>query len=439
VPLLLYVCAWLWRRMLYRTTFIAVSGSLGKTTTKEILGRMMATQGRTFRTWRNQNARTGVALNVLRVRPWHRYAVLEVEAGSPGSMDWPARVVAPDAAVMLCIAATHTTSYSDLDAHADEKAKLVRQMRRDGTLIANVADARVAAMASTFPGRVVAFRPLAEGSGAGTATGVDSSPAEASAWASPLCGKVAQAAWPQRLAIAVGAQRPILATDVRLESQLVGSHWAPAVLGAFTAALALGCSVEDASRALAGTPPFAGRMMPVKAPNGAVFLRDDYNASTTVLDASLEVLRQARAKRRVLVLTDFSDFGGNRRQRLKYLATHLLSCAEAFVLVGRDDGYGTRRAVEAGLPEDRVHGFAALKDAAAFLKQWTREGDLVLVKGRTTDHAARLVLAQFDNVSCWKEYCPKRMLCDICWELGPAQPRLLQIQPLSPEKTPITA
>jgi UDP-N-acetylmuramoyl-tripeptide--D-alanyl-D-alanine ligase len=65
-----------------------------------------------------------------------------------------------------------------------------------------------------------------------------------------------------------------------------------------------------------------------------------------------------------------------------------------------------------------VFGFSTFQETAEFLRKELRAGDLVLLKGRTTDHIARVYFAQFGSVSCWKAYCPKRMLCDECWELG---------------------
>src|SRR5271154_4863893 len=75
---LLFRLASVWRRLMFRTTFIAVTGSVGKTTTEEFLADMLAYKGRTFRTVGNQNGGFVVPLNILRVRPWHRFAVIEV-------------------------------------------------------------------------------------------------------------------------------------------------------------------------------------------------------------------------------------------------------------------------------------------------------------------------------------------------------------------------
>jgi UDP-N-acetylmuramoyl-tripeptide--D-alanyl-D-alanine ligase len=88
------------------------------------------------------------------------------------------------------------------------------------------------------------------------------------------------------------------------------------------------------------------------------------------------------------------------------------------VIAGDSAAYGIRRLTEAGLNPENGFAFDTQKEAAEFLCKKLRTGDLACIKGRTTDHSTRIFFAQVGNVACWKEYCPKRMLCDICWELG---------------------
>jgi UDP-N-acetylmuramyl pentapeptide synthase len=203
-----------------------------------------------------------------------------------------------------------------------------------------------------------------------------------------------------------------------IQTRLSGSHWIPALTAVLAAASRLGVRLEDAADALRHVEPHAARMDPVLLPNGVVVVRDDYNASVTALEASLQFLREARAGRRVLVVTDFSDSGVNRRHRLRWLAAAVSGWLDVLVLVGGEHQYGGRRANESGMAPDKVHGFQSLREAAEFLRIELRSGDLVLLKGRTTDHAARLFFAQCGSVSCWRDYCRKTMLRDMCWELG---------------------
>lgn len=406
-----HAAAWLWRRLMVRTTFVAVTGALGKTTTKELLADILATRGRVFRTWRNQNATSSVALNILRVRPWHRYAVLEVATAAPGVMRRSARLVRPDAAVVLNVLATHTTAFATLDEHAAEKAELLRWVRPGGFAVLNLDDPYVRAMAGACPVRV-----LRTGGG-------DDCDYRAAEVASR---------WPARMGFTLRHGGETL----RVATQLVGGHWQPATLAAIAAAHALGVPLAQAAQAAGRTPPFPGRLQPVALPGGAVFLRDDYNASIDTIETSMRVLADAPAGRRTLVITDLSDFGRNRKQRLKYLAGLAARSADALVLVGENAAYGRRRAIEAGLADDRVQAFDTLREAALALRGRLRDGDLVLLKGRTTDHAARVFLAQLGEVGCWKEHCPKRMLCDICWEHGVTPAQMARATPVPPPPAP---
>lgn len=403
---LLYWAAYLWRRLLFRTTFIAVTGSLGKTTAKECLAAILASSDSTFRSYRNQNSPASVVLNLLRIRPWHRFAVLEVASAAPGSMRRSARLVTPDVAIVLPVLRTHTSTFGSLKEHAAEKRVLLDYLRPGGSALLFADDPQVRDMAAGLPRRVVLF---------GTMPGCDIRAEEVS---SP---------WPRRLAFTVRSDVSVQAVTTRL----AGVHWLPSALAALAAANLLGMDLTRAAEALSKVDPFTARHQPVRVPSGAVVLRDDYSASIDTVEPSLRILREASADRRLLAITDMSDFGVNRRQRLKRLAAAAPGAAEVLVIVGEEAEYGRRRAIDAGLPEGNVHAFAAIREAAGFLRQELRPGDLMLLKGRTTDHAARILFAQVGPVGCWKEFCPKRMPCDICWELDitPEQHRLLSVVP----------
>jgi UDP-N-acetylmuramoyl-tripeptide--D-alanyl-D-alanine ligase len=159
-------------------------------------------------------------------------------------------------------------------------------------------------------------------------------------------------------------------------------------------------------------------MQPVRLPGGATVLRDDYSAAIDTLDAGLRVLERAAVTRRVLLVTDFSDFGKNRRHRLRHLARAAARSADMAVFVGESAAYLGRRAIEAGMAPERVHDFRTLEETARFLRAELGLGDLLLLKGRTTDHATRVFHALLGPIQCWKTTCRRRIPCDLCWELG---------------------
>ena len=390
---LLFPLASLWRRLLFGTTFIAVTGSAGKTTTKECLAEILASKGRTFRTLGNQNGGFVVALNILRVRPWHRYAVIELGVDRPGAMRPAAQIVRPDVALILGVLRMHTTQFQNLDQYAEEKAVLLESLSPGGLAILNGDDPRVAKMAVNLQRRTCFY---------GTSRNFDF-------WIDRMSSR-----WPDRLRFLMHCGEE----TCEIETQQVGTHWAPALSAALAAAHGLGVPISDAARVIKHISPYTARMEPISLPNGAVLIRDDYNGSIDTLDASLRVLREADAMRKVLVISDYADSGVNRRQRLKSLASAVSGWLDVLVLCGQQHEYGRRKAIEAGMPPDQVYSFATLLEVAEFLKRALQSGDLVLLRGRSTDHVARLFFAQLGTLTCWREDCKKTMLCDTCWELG---------------------
>jgi UDP-N-acetylmuramoyl-tripeptide--D-alanyl-D-alanine ligase len=385
--------AFVWRRLLVRTTFIAITGSLGKTTAKECLAAILAAGAPTVKTHQNRNGGAGLCLTILRVRPWHRFAVLEVAGAAPDMMRRAAWLVRPDVAIVLSVLRTHTTVFRSLEQHAAEKARLVEALGPHGLAVLNGDDPHVAAMADRARCRIRFF---------GTSPALH-------LWADDVAAR-----WPGRLCFRAHAGAEVEA----VMTQLVGAHWLPAVLATLTTAGECGVDLRDAAKALYGVEPIPGRLRPLRLPGGGIVLRDDYNASVDALAAALRVLEEARVARRVLVVTDFSDFGTNRKNRLRHLAAQAARVAEVVVFAGENAAYGRRRAIDAGVLPGDAHDFASLEAAARFLVGELRPHDLVLLKGRTTDHAARIFFAQLGHVGCWKVKCPKRMLCDSCWRIG---------------------
>ncbi|GAB4220133.1 MAG: UDP-N-acetylmuramoyl-tripeptide--D-alanyl-D-alanine ligase [Acidobacteriota bacterium] len=393
----LYLVAWVWRRCLIRTHFVAVTGSLGKTTTKELLLHLLRTCYPAAGTVHNQNDRFGVPRSLLRVRPWHRYAVLELGIGAPGEMLPLARLVRPHTAVLLGLGFTHSTAFKDLAQRADEKAALLHGLSREGMALVNSDHPLLLDRVRAFRCRIATF---------GTSPEAD--------WrADQVSGS-----WPDP----VGFQLHHQGTAYRLQSALFGRHWVPAILAAVAAAHACGIPLETACQAVGRHPPFPGRLSATRLASGVTILRDDYNASLTALKAGLEVLGEARAQRRVLVISDFSDSGHHRPRRLQMLAELVKGKADACLLLGEMSEYGRRRLIRGGFDAERVWAAGSLGEAVALLKSRLQSGDLVLLKGRTTDHLARIAHALTGPIGCWKVQCSKTVLCDFCPELQAGPP-----------------
>ncbi|MEM9622137.1 MAG: Mur ligase family protein [Pseudomonadota bacterium] len=396
--------AYLWRSLMFRTTVIAITGSVGKTTCRELLTRILAEQGPTYATRNNENDRFGVTGVLLRIRPWHKYAVIELGASGPGTMTELASLVRPDVAIVTAVARTHTNNYpGGIDEIAAEKAELLRYTRRRGTAVLNGDDPRVLAHRILAPTTSVLF-------------GHDSH--------NHTIAEVVGASWPQRLSMRITHSRGVPCAPTTIQTQLVGQHWFNSVLGAFTAATTLGISPADAALAISRVPPFRARMQPLALPNGATMIRDK-NASVDVLQAMFKVAATAQARRRLLVLGDSNDMTGFKHSRKRLARQGQMVAEEPFdlvIFVGPAAYRAAKAAIDAGRDPDNTHAVEDIVGADALLKQHIQKGDLVFVKGKVTQHLCRLAFMQYGPIGCSVKSCPIRSECELCPQLQASAP-----------------
>jgi UDP-N-acetylmuramoyl-tripeptide--D-alanyl-D-alanine ligase len=383
-----------WRRLLWRTTFIAVTGSVGKTTTKECLAAVFSASSPTAKSLYNQNDHYGVPRTILRVRPWHRFAIIEVGTDYPGLIKRSAQLLRPRVAIVLTVAGTHTDVFPTLDHIAAEKAQILGGLSAKGAAILNADDPRVRAMAAHRQCQVHLF-----GRSAGLAL-----------WADDISAR-----WPARLRLRVhrGSETQWVHT------RLVGGHWVPSVLATLLAAHVCGIALDKAIAALERVPPFMGRMQPVLLPNGATILRDEKDGSPDPFQAALQALAEAQAARRILVMSNLSFSHGKPRDRLRELGRVAAQVVDLAVFIGQHGQHAVKAAVASGMRTDCVRHFPDLYQAAQYLKAELRRGDVALIKGRITDHLSRAVFAQFGAIGCWEPKCHKTIMCDVCAQLRP--------------------
>lgn len=391
---LLYFLAYIWRRLLFRTTFIAITGSVGKTTNKECIAAILSSHFPTAKTLYNQNDLYGVPRTILRIRPWHRFAVVEIGTDRPGLIRRSARLLSPDIAIVLTVARTHTNIFLTLDDTAVEKAQILEALLPEGLAILNADDPQVQRMVSSCRCRVKTF---------GQSTGLD-------LWADEVSSK-----WPARLTLRVhtGSETQWVKTN------LVGEHWVNSVLAALLAAISCGIPLKAAATELERVKPFTARMQPVLLSSGAIILRDEENGSLDTLRVALQVLKESEARRRILVMSDISDSHKRAHIRLREVGKIASQVADLVIFIGEHGHYAVKAATASGMKPECVLGFTDLYMASQYLKSELRSGDLVLLKGRTTDHLSRVFFTQFGTIGCWKTKCSKRIVCDLCEELRP--------------------
>lgn len=388
-PVLVPPMAALHRRRLDNVTFVGVTGSAGKTTTSRLAAAVLATAGR-IRGPREANRFEYVMATILATQPDDKFCILELGAGRAG-WDRSLATVRPRIGVVTAIGTDHLKEFHSIEAIAEEKTKLVGCLPRDGTAVLNADDPRVLAMAHRFAGNIITF---------GRAEGA------------MLRADDIRATWPERLSFTALYQGR--ATEIR--TRLCGKHWTPAVLAALAVGLAAGIPLDQGARAIASVEPHAGRMFPLAGDDGVAYILDDWKAPLWIMPSAFDFLRSAQAERKILILGTVSDYSGAAAPAYSRVARAALQAADHVVFVGPMATFGLR----ARTPETvgRLHAFAAIKDAAKFLKSLVQDGDLVFLKGSNrSDHLARLVYHRLEPISCWRMNCGKMMPCTACRDL----------------------
>lgn len=356
--------------VLRRTVFIAVTGSCGKTTTKELIAAVLSARYRGFKTPANCNTPWHTVRSVLRTRPWDDFSVLEVGAAHHAiiPLEPTLSVIQPGISVVTTVGMDHFSVFRSLDAVAAHKGKIVEALPGTGTAVLNADDERVLAMRHRCAGRVVTFGLAADAT---------------------VSGRDVSCQWPDRLSMVATCE----GKSVRVHTQLCGDHLAPNVLAALAVGHVMGIPLDAAADAIARTPPISGRMSPVVTPEGITFIRDDEKAPLWTVAGSLEFMRVARARRKVVVLGTLSDFPGNPSRKYARVATDALSFADAVVGVGGLSSFYLR-----GKPRDRsqiLRAYPNAGEALEFLRHFLEPEDLVLIKGSAVADRLELITREW--------------------------------------------
>lgn len=390
------VCASVWRRCVSRALIIGITGSVGKTTATEMLGWILAAESSTVQSVGGSNSTTGVPRTVLRIRRSHRFAVVEAGTWSKGDLRWMSKVIRPRIAAILSVSLEHYTSFRTLEAVTLEKQSFLDGVQSGGIAWLNGDDPNVAAM--YVPGGIRVRR-------------FGSSP-DFNLWADNLEG-----AWPDRMSFDVHSD----GQTQSITTQLVGTHWLPSALAAIGIALDCGLTLDRIAIAVADFEPVRARLQPVPVSTGAILLRDENKASPTSLQAAFQVLGEARGVRRWVVFGGMDDTPLPPRQRMSRTGRQVPQVAEAAIFLGDHAETAVKRAVAAGMSADLVFHAPGLESAARILREHTRAGDLILLKGVHSAHLTRIYYAleeeRFGPVTCWKPHCDLRGHCDGCPQL----------------------
>lgn len=352
------------------TTLIGITGSNGKTSTKEAIAAVLSWQAPTLKTQASYNNEIGYPLTLLRLEPQHRYAVLEMGAQWVGELAWLCNTIAtPHWSMVTSVGNAHLEYFGSPERVVIAKSELVKVLAPEGIALLNYDDVNVRGMAAQTKARVLYY---GQGEGAevrGTEIGGDI-----------LFGR--------SFTLRYQGQ------SVPVQLRLPGEHGVTIALAAAAAGCAAGMELVEIGAALEALAPAKGRCEIKLGPNGSTLIDDTYNANRQSIVAITQAMHETKRAtgKRWAVLGDIFELGPYARDEHYACGEVLANTVDYLVAIGDQARFYVEGAIAAGMPEGQIHFFEAdvnnsgeLEEAKrgieGLLKQGVREGDLVLVKG----------------------------------------------------------
>ena len=330
---------------------VAITGSLGKTTTKEAAAAAIGAERSVFRSRGNLNNQWGLPLSLL-AREDEEVGVVELGMSAPGEIRTLTEIAVPDCGLITNVAEAHLEFFGSLDAIADAKGELFEAMPGDATAVVNADDERVRAQADRFRGRRVTY---------GFTKGVD-----VYGWDFNSLGGGSE------FAVSVGGQQACVCYPLK------GRHNASNVLAGLAAATVLDVPLKDAAQGVAKLRALPGRGQRIELPNGAVLVDETYNSSPRALKTVLFEFAAEPASRRILVVGDMLELGEDA-EAMHRQCGHFAYDMEFDLTVGVGP-LGQVMAKTMGDAGRPVRYAADPEEAAELLSGELRAGDLVLFK-----------------------------------------------------------
>jgi UDP-N-acetylmuramoyl-tripeptide--D-alanyl-D-alanine ligase len=345
---------------------VGITGSLGKTTTKEVVASVLGVRRHVLKTEGNLNSEIGLPLTVLNgLEPQHDTTVLEMAMYQVGDIRHLARLARPRVGVVTAVLPVHLERLGTIERIQQAKQELVEELPSSGVAVLNGDDPRVASMASATSARVVRY-------GVGEDADVRAELIESHGLR--------------------GVEFDLLSEGQRchVHLPLLGAHSVHAALAAAAVATEEGLTLSETAEALQLLSP-ALRLLIVDGVNGSRIVDDSYNASPESVLAALNLLRELPGGRKIAVLGDMLELGSEEVAGHARVGIRAASVVELLVVYGPRSKVTAEEARKAGLRDDQVVAGQSLGEIVDLLRGQLQAGDDVLVKGSLAMGMAEVV------------------------------------------------
>jgi len=346
----------------------AITGSNGKTTTKEMVAGILEQRGSVLKNEGNFNNLVGLPLTLFRMGTEHRFAVLEMGANHFGEIRRLMEIAQPTVGMITNVGSAHLEGFGDLDGVAKAKGEMIDQMSESGTFVVNLDDPRIAGRTRHFRGNLVSFSRTSDAD----VQLIQSHPS--------VSGR-------SELVLRVGRD------EIRVHLNAAGEHIEQNALAAAAAAYATGADPDAIRAGLESFQPVRGRSRILTGRDNIRIVDDTYNANPASMSAALKMLARIKGTgRTIAVLGHMAELGPYAETAHRELGGQVadLGIAEAF-FVGEYAKSAGQGAVSRQMNPASVHVFESLEALIEELKPLLREDDVVLVKGSRTARMERVV------------------------------------------------
>ncbi len=335
----------------------AVTGSVGKTTTKEMAACVLEAKAPTLKNAGNYNNEIGLPLTIFELKPEHRFAVLEMAMRGPGEIDRLAEIAEPEAGIITNIGISHIERLGSIEAIANAKGELFARLPESGIALMEAGNEWWDFLSKKAKCRVMGF-------GFSEKAEVRGSDLETDDRGCPIFN-----VWHEGKSARVRLSAP-------------GEHNAINALAAIALGLAFGVSLNDSAERLRNCSLPEMRMKVSTTANGITVVDDTYNASPASMAAALRLMRTLRGDRKVAILGDMLELGKESESAHREIGELAVeSGASLLICVGERAAGFAEGARYAGLPEKSIYKFESSEEATKVLRPLLQSGDVVLIKG----------------------------------------------------------
>ncbi len=345
-------------RMRFSLPVIGLTGSSGKTTTKEMLAAITGLKKKTLTTEGNLNNLIGLPQTIFRLKEDHELAILEMGTNTRGEIKRLTEIAAPDIGLITNIGPAHLAGFGSVDVVCEEKGDLFANMSSSGTAIVNLDDEAVKIIAHRWQGKRITF-------------GLSS---DADVTAKDIEKHGARGI---RFKLVIGDRIH------KVEMKIIGIHHVYNALAAAATAWAAGIDEKSIAEGLARFKPVSGRMQIIKLQNCAYVIDDSYNANPSSVREALMTLKDLKNHHNVYVfLGDMLELGEKTSEMHRKIGILMATIGVNAVFLRGDFAHITAAgAMEGGMPPQNIFFLSQNENSMPFLKKNLRKGDWILVKG----------------------------------------------------------